>query len=153
MWLLHQCAMSDGLRCTCKSQPINMPSPLVAGLHGLCAHQTVNYRKSSCSCYECWYRLSLFLRTKWRRERESKNKHYWLTRSNFEYFKENSFKVWSIKRAIKIQTYDAHDPVPVPLNIIYNIGKLPRLAGRKNKKEVGTDNYRLRDSWEVRLDQ
>ena len=37
---------------------------------------------------------------------------------------ENSFKEWSFQRAITIQTYDAYDPIPVPLNIIYNIGKL-----------------------------
>ncbi|XP_078350088.1 uncharacterized protein LOC144634914 isoform X2 [Oculina patagonica] len=56
---------------------------------------------------------------------------------------ENSLKVWTIKRAITIQTYDAYDPVPVPLNIIYNIGKLLRLVGKllklvgsKDKKEV-----------------
>ncbi|KAL9952832.1 hypothetical protein ACROYT_G040145 [Oculina patagonica] len=43
---------------------------------------------------------------------------------------DNSLKVWTIKRAITIQTYDAYDPVPVPLNIIYNIGKLLRLVGK-----------------------
>ena len=41
-----------------------------------------------------------------------------------------------MKRAITIQTYDSYDPVPVPLNIVYSIGKLLRLVGRKDKKEV-----------------
>ncbi|KAL9952838.1 hypothetical protein ACROYT_G040151 [Oculina patagonica] len=48
---------------------------------------------------------------------------------------DNSLKVWTIKRAITIQTYDAYDPVPVPLNIVYNIGKLLRLVGSDKKED------------------
>ena len=44
-----------------------------------------------------------------------------------------------MKRAITIQTYDAYDPVPVPFNIIYNIGKLLRSLARKCKREVRID--------------
>ena len=42
----------------------------------------------------------------------------------FHSFKDNSFTEWSFERAITIQTYSAYDPIPVPLNIIYNIGEL-----------------------------
>ena len=45
-----------------------------------------------------------------------------------------------MKKAITIQTYEAYDPVPVPLNIVYSFLKLLRLVGRKYKKEVGIDN-------------
>ena len=54
-----------------------------------------------------------------------------------ESLKDNSLKVWSMKRAITIQTYDAFDPVPVPLNILYNIGNLfRRFVEMKDEKEV-----------------
>ncbi|KAJ7379865.1 hypothetical protein OS493_012618, partial [Desmophyllum pertusum] len=47
---------------------------------------------------------------------------------------DNSFKQWSIKRGIAIQTYDGYDPIPVPLNIIYSIGKL-LVQGVKEKEK------------------
>lgn len=42
----------------------------------------------------------------------------------FGYFKENSIREWSFKRAATIETYADYDPIPVPLNIIYRFGKL-----------------------------
>ena len=47
-----------------------------------------------------------------------------------------------MKRAVTIQTYDAYDPVPVPLNIVYSIGKLLirlvwKLMGRTEQKQKG----------------
>ncbi|KAL9952839.1 hypothetical protein ACROYT_G040152 [Oculina patagonica] len=60
-----------------------------------------------------------------------------LLSNTYQRTEENSFKVWSIKKAITIQTYDAYDPVPVPLNIVYNIGKLfCRLAKSQDKTQV-----------------
>lgn len=40
------------------------------------------------------------------------------------YFKENSIREWSFKRAVTIEAYADYDPIPVPLNIIYRFGKL-----------------------------
>ena len=45
-------------------------------------------------------------------------------------------KEWSFKRAATIQTYDEYDPIPVPLNIIYNIFKICKLVGKKDKVKV-----------------
>ena len=52
-----------------------------------------------------------------------------------------------MKRAVTIQTYDAYDPAPVPLNIVYSIGKLLvwlvwKLMGRTEQKKKGV-------SWQV----
>ncbi|KAJ7379004.1 hypothetical protein OS493_018798 [Desmophyllum pertusum] len=34
---------------------------------------------------------------------------------------ENSWKEWSFKKAIRIQTYSTYDPIPVPFNLISNL--------------------------------
>lgn len=36
---------------------------------------------------------------------------------------------------VTCQTYDAYDPIPVPMNIMYSIIKLLRSVGRKDKRE------------------
>ncbi|KAJ7379860.1 hypothetical protein OS493_012612 [Desmophyllum pertusum] len=54
---------------------------------------------------------------------------------------DNSFKEWSIKRAISIQTYEGYDPIPVPLNIIYSIGKLIVGVKEKEKGKIQPDVY------------
>ena len=54
----------------------------------------------------------------------------------FDYFKENSSKEWSYNSAIRIETYDGYDPIPVPFNIIYNLAKLLRLVKKKGKTKV-----------------
>ncbi|XP_068683343.1 uncharacterized protein [Montipora foliosa] len=41
----------------------------------------------------------------------------------YQQIKENSLKEWAYKKAITIQTYSAYDPIPVPFNIIYSVGK------------------------------
>ena len=45
-----------------------------------------------------------------------------------------------MKRAVIIQAYDDYDPAPVPLNIVYSIGKLLvwlvwKVMGRKAPKK------------------
>ncbi|KAJ7379858.1 hypothetical protein OS493_012610 [Desmophyllum pertusum] len=57
-----------------------------------------------------------------------------LLSNTYQRTEDNSFKEWSIKRAISIQTYESYDPIPVPLNIIYSIGKL--IVGVKEKEKV-----------------
>ena len=42
----------------------------------------------------------------------------------FDYFKDNALQEWAFKRAVTIEAYDDYDPIPVPLNIIYSLGKL-----------------------------
>ena len=54
-------------------------------------------------------------------------------------FKDNSFKEWSFQRAITIQTYDAYDPIPVPLNIIYNIISMLLWCVKRGGKKTSND--------------
>ena len=56
-----------------------------------------------------------------------------------------------MKRAVTIQTYDAYDPVPVPLNIVYSIWKLLiwlklKVIGRKDQEKEGV-------SWRIQSNQ
>ncbi|KAJ7330694.1 hypothetical protein OS493_021621 [Desmophyllum pertusum] len=37
---------------------------------------------------------------------------------------DNALQEWAFKRAVTIEAYDDYDPIPVPLNIIYSLGKL-----------------------------
>lgn len=48
----------------------------------------------------------------------------------FDYFKDNALQEWAFKRAVTIEAYDDYDPIPVPLNIIYSLGKLLWQSGR-----------------------
>jgi len=56
-----------------------------------------------------------------------------LLSNTYQHIEDNSLQEWSFKKAATIQTYDAYDPIPVPLNIIYSIFKLLRLVGKKDK--------------------
>ncbi|XP_068731483.1 short transient receptor potential channel 6-like isoform X2 [Montipora capricornis] len=41
----------------------------------------------------------------------------------YQQIKENSSKEWAYKKAITIEAYSVYDPIPVPFNIIYSVGK------------------------------
>ncbi|KAJ7379848.1 hypothetical protein OS493_012597 [Desmophyllum pertusum] len=51
-----------------------------------------------------------------------------LLTNTYQRVQDNSTFEWSFKRLVTCQTYDAYDPIPVPMNIIYSIGKLLRSA-------------------------
>lgn len=52
---------------------------------------------------------------------DDNTKWQFLVLHNLSALKENSLKEWSIKKAIRIQTYSTYDPIPVPFNLISSL--------------------------------
>ena len=53
----------------------------------------------------------------------------------FIFFKDNSLKEWSYKKAITIQTYESYNPIHAPLNIISEFFLLHWWNKKKERRE------------------
>ncbi|XP_068683445.1 short transient receptor potential channel 6-like isoform X2 [Montipora foliosa] len=57
----------------------------------------------------------------------------------YQQIKENSLKEWAYKKAITIEVYSVYDPIPVPFNIIYSVGKCFYDVIRAKKEDPPSD--------------
>lgn len=73
----------------------------------------------------------------------------------FYYFKDNALEEWAYKKAVTIEAYNDYDPIPVPLNIIYTIGKcLCREEGNSEDTEVNIEiiwNYLMQSFPDIEI--